>query len=42
MNCMLVSSHALDNLWGETILFVCHVQKLVTNIMSYENIINQI
>ena len=31
MDSMLVSSHALDNLWGETILSACHLQNRISH-----------
>lgn len=41
MNCLLVSSNAPDNLWGEAILSACHLQnripykkKLVLHLMN--------
>lgn len=29
MNVMLVNSLAPDNLWGEIILFACHLQNII-------------
>ena len=46
MNAMLVSSSALDNLWGEAILSACHLQNRIpykkTHLMNYEKVILQI